>query len=360
MKKRITSQLYLFLIPLIVLALLWLFFPRPEKQFYPSEPNKEELTIITDELEGGNSTGELLVKKDSIVFQSEIGDKLQFPFAAFGISNADNSEIDLSPFNEIHFFINATKSGRIPVNLIIEDYVLKSGKKINLILISHIKYLEGKRNYMIPLENFEVPSWWFLINHVDENEVSLTDLSGITSLNIHTDQLLSPGVEDVITLYGIKFKNNPNTLLWNISAVVLLVDLLCFVVFLFRMKYRVELVPVPYVSQQVENLAESEIEKIQHFISHNYHLKVTTQLVQQETGISKSRIPTLLKQEMDTTLKKLLTTIRLNEARRLLKESDLPVNEIADQVGFGHVSHFNRVFKEVEGKTPNEFRSTAA
>lgn len=116
--------------------------------------------------------------------------------------------------------------------------------------------------------------------------------------------------------------------------------------------------PIPYQSQEIENIADSDIQKIKAYISEFYSEPITTSTIQLETGISKSRIPTLLKTYLNTTLKQLLLTIRVNEAKRLLKESDLPVNGIADKVGFGHVSHFNRVFKDVEGKTPLEFRKS--
>ena len=42
--------------------------------------------------------------------------------------------------------------------------------------------------------------------------------------------------------------------------------------------------------------------------------------------------------------------------KRLLRETDRQVMDIAYKVGYGNISHFNRVFKEAENCSPNEYR----
>jgi AraC-like DNA-binding protein len=54
-----------------------------------------------------------------------------------------------------------------------------------------------------------------------------------------------------------------------------------------------------------------------------------------------------------------LTNYRLNKAKDLLKYSDIPINSIAEQVGY-QASYFNRVFKKKFGLTPGDFRSSSA
>ncbi|HEU4716356.1 MAG TPA: AraC family transcriptional regulator [Bacteroidia bacterium] len=56
-----------------------------------------------------------------------------------------------------------------------------------------------------------------------------------------------------------------------------------------------------------------------------------------------------------------LNEVRVEHACRKLKTSDDKlVAEIAYSCGFGNVSHFNRVFRKVTGKTPKEYQSQAA
>lgn len=56
-----------------------------------------------------------------------------------------------------------------------------------------------------------------------------------------------------------------------------------------------------------------------------------------------------------------LNEVRVEQACRKLKSSDDKlIAEIAYSCGFGNVSHFNRVFRKVTGKTPREFQAQAA
>lgn len=49
--------------------------------------------------------------------------------------------------------------------------------------------------------------------------------------------------------------------------------------------------------------------------------------------------------------------LRINEAERLLIERDDPISEIAEQVGFGSITYFGRVFKRIKNMSPSERRN---
>ncbi|MCZ8514701.1 helix-turn-helix domain-containing protein [Paenibacillus filicis] len=50
-----------------------------------------------------------------------------------------------------------------------------------------------------------------------------------------------------------------------------------------------------------------------------------------------------------------LTQIRIDNAKTLLRETDLKMGEVAERVGYQH-TYFNRIFKKYEGITPSQFR----
>lgn len=50
------------------------------------------------------------------------------------------------------------------------------------------------------------------------------------------------------------------------------------------------------------------------------------------------------------------TKLRMNEAKRLLKETDIPLKELGYQVGYYNVSSFIRRFKQTQGLTPGDYR----
>ncbi len=55
-----------------------------------------------------------------------------------------------------------------------------------------------------------------------------------------------------------------------------------------------------------------------------------------------------------------LASLRIEKARRLLAETDLPITEIGAQVGYASQSHFTKVFREATGMTPRAFRGAVA
>ncbi|MGH9939715.1 MAG: helix-turn-helix domain-containing protein, partial [Blastocatellia bacterium] len=54
-----------------------------------------------------------------------------------------------------------------------------------------------------------------------------------------------------------------------------------------------------------------------------------------------------------------LASLRIERARRLLAETDLPITEVGAQVGYTSQSHFTKVFREATGLTPRAFRNAA-
>ncbi len=53
---------------------------------------------------------------------------------------------------------------------------------------------------------------------------------------------------------------------------------------------------------------------------------------------------------------RVLTRLRVEEARRRLRESDARIGEIADELGFGSSHYFATVFKRYSGRTPSQER----
>ncbi|TBL78499.1 helix-turn-helix domain-containing protein [Paenibacillus thalictri] len=72
-------------------------------------------------------------------------------------------------------------------------------------------------------------------------------------------------------------------------------------------------------------------------------------------GTYPKRLSLGFKQVTGQTFSDYLTKVRLDEAKRLLFETDEPVGEIALKVGY-QPPYFNRLFKKYEGITPGQFR----
>ncbi len=55
-----------------------------------------------------------------------------------------------------------------------------------------------------------------------------------------------------------------------------------------------------------------------------------------------------------------LSRVRVEKAKNLLMNPNLRISEIAYEVGFQSLTHFNRVFKKVVGRSPTEYRQQLA
>ena len=48
--------------------------------------------------------------------------------------------------------------------------------------------------------------------------------------------------------------------------------------------------------------------------------------------------------------------VRVEKGKDLLANTDIPINVIALDTGFSNYSYYSKVFKELVGCTPNEYR----
>ena len=67
----------------------------------------------------------------------------------------------------------------------------------------------------------------------------------------------------------------------------------------------------------------------------------------------------LIKKETGQTAQQYIQNKLINLAKEALLGTDLPVSEIALNLGFDYPQHFTRMFKKVTGKSPSEFRMIA-
>jgi transcriptional regulator GlxA family with amidase domain len=72
--------------------------------------------------------------------------------------------------------------------------------------------------------------------------------------------------------------------------------------------------------------------------------------------LSRSRFGDLFRRETASSPARLLKTLRLNEARRILAASNLSVKEVAARVGINDLSHFVRDFQAAFGLSPARYK----
>jgi AraC-like DNA-binding protein len=92
------------------------------------------------------------------------------------------------------------------------------------------------------------------------------------------------------------------------------------------------------------------------FLGREYERKISVADAAAMVGMSESRFMRYFRSASGMTFVSYLTHIRLNNATRLLRETDQGIGEIAGQVGFRDQSYFDRQFRAEFGVTPREYR----
>ncbi|MEM9707534.1 MAG: helix-turn-helix transcriptional regulator [Pseudomonadota bacterium] len=75
-----------------------------------------------------------------------------------------------------------------------------------------------------------------------------------------------------------------------------------------------------------------------------------------ELGVTPTHLSRACRNTSGRSALALLMDRRLYEARRLLRDTDLPIHTIAKETGFGSAAYFSRAFRSEVGTSPSEFR----
>ena len=75
-----------------------------------------------------------------------------------------------------------------------------------------------------------------------------------------------------------------------------------------------------------------------------------------QAGLSKFHFQRLFKGAVGVSPSQYLIDLRMNEARRLLRETKMGVVDVALEVGYANPSHFARLFRREAGLSPSDYR----
>lgn len=127
------------------------------------------------------------------------------------------------------------------------------------------------------------------------------------------------------------------------------------------------LLSVPAVYRQCKSSIFKEaqisplVRKAKDYIRESYmeadmSLEAFAQLMQ----VSPVYLSRIIKQELGSSFVSLVTQTRITKAIQLLNATDMPINEIAEKVGYDTQHYFSTAFKKAVGVSPNQYRKGAA
>lgn len=102
------------------------------------------------------------------------------------------------------------------------------------------------------------------------------------------------------------------------------------------------------------------IARAKHFIHANYGDKLTLGQVAQAVNASSFYFCKMFSKATGIHFTDYLCRVRIERAKILLINPNLRVSEIAFEIGFQSLTHFNRVFKRILGRSPTDYRKQLA
>lgn len=102
---------------------------------------------------------------------------------------------------------------------------------------------------------------------------------------------------------------------------------------------------------------EEMICNIAAYIDRHFTENITLKQVATEFGYNPCYISSLINNHFGTSFPKVVNDFRIQLACGLLKQNNLSITEIASRCGFNTQRNFNRVFREITGKTPKEYKN---
>lgn len=102
--------------------------------------------------------------------------------------------------------------------------------------------------------------------------------------------------------------------------------------------------------------SELRINKVCLFIQNNFYTKISLKQVADLIHLTESNFCKFFKKATGKTYSDYLNELRINEACRLLVQSEKTISQISFDCGFETLSYFNRVFLNKKGFTPSTYR----
>ncbi|MDO4469129.1 MAG: response regulator [Bacillota bacterium] len=118
---------------------------------------------------------------------------------------------------------------------------------------------------------------------------------------------------------------------------------------------------ISYVADYIVNTYDRNqmdlFQKARRFIMDNYtNPELTLGSVAAYVGLNEKYFSSCFTKEIGNTFSNFLTEIRMENARELLRTTDMKMYEISEKVGYNNVEHFNRMFKKVCGVSPSVYK----
>lgn len=109
-------------------------------------------------------------------------------------------------------------------------------------------------------------------------------------------------------------------------------------------------------NKEASSLPAFKLRRITAWMAEHLAEEFSLALLAEQAGMSESHFNRLFKRAVGIAPSQYQIKLRIDTARRLLRETELTVITIANEVGYSNPSHFSRIFRKDTGFSPSDYR----
>jgi len=318
--------------------------------------------------DGGNSECRLIKTAEGVDMIFTLKSSFAYPYVGMEIHKDDYSTFPIENY-QIEAIIESDDDMRFSVRLQ-EEFNFGSKGIAHPTAVYSFLLKKGSNEVEIPVEEIkDIPEWWYASYPHWSSDVQKMKYENIKIIWLTADNSNEKDKEHKITVKTLRLVPIAcNGFLSDVINVMLAFWAILAIISLYLRRNNVkdkedkeqkeqQVVYVPYEKLDTEKETANLKDEILTFIGKNYpnpELKLAD--IAKALSMAEDRTSEEIRLATGKSFKAYLNTIRIEESKRLLKNTAMHISEIAFSVGYNNVQHFNRVFKESVGVAPGTFR----
>ena len=265
------------------------------------------------------------------------------PFSTYHIENAGRSfQIPVHWHDE--FEIIYVRSGFLTVSISGESYIGKTGEAF--VVSPGNLHLMGSQTGTVDYYTFLFPLKYISFRTDDMLDEKLLEPlnSGHLMICPRVKDTAKELCEQLIEIYMAKKDESESKITTQVRTKIILLQ---FILEMWKKGFVIE------NDTNGRNTVEKEMVS---YIQQNFTGKISLREFGEQFHLSEKYISRYFKEHFHITLSQYVTYLRLEHAKQLLQDTDIPVTDVAMQSGYQNVSYFIRSFQKAYAVSPLKYR----
>ena len=265
------------------------------------------------------------------------------PFSTYHIENAGRSfQIPVHWHDE--FEIIYVRSGFLTVSISGESYIGKTGEAF--VVSPGNLHLMGSQSGTVDYYTFLFPLKYISFRTDDMLDEKLLEPlnSGHLMICPRVKDTAKELCEQLIEIYEAKNDESESKITTQVRTKIILLQ---FILEMWKKGFVIE----------NDTNGRNTVEKVMvSYIQQNFTGKISLREFGEQFHLSEKYISRYFKEHFHITLSQYVTYLRLEHAKQLLQDTDIPVTDVAMQSGYQNVSYFIRSFQKAYAVSPLKYR----